>query len=317
MRFNKSNPSKNVIELKTTTKKLESKNLDYKYQLKDKMMKQITSKRVNTLFKRLNIPFVIEKVYPIEVVYGDVLRRLDFVGETVDGELINLEFQTNRVKTEDIERFGVYALLLRIIYEKQVHSVILLTPNITTENTIKYCINDKTSYEMFTTSLKDFNGEDIRSNLKKKIKNNEEFTEQDVMDFVLTPLMKIETNIVDFIRENVHLVKKVKASEEDLLFIESMLIMEIDNFVQDEELNRIIKGELRMKLSIIDEIVDDIWEEAREGVIAEGIEKGEKIGIEKNKIQVAKNMIKKGYSEDEVLEISGITNKQLLTLLKL
>ena len=54
-----------------------------------------------------------------------------------------------------------------------------------------------------------------------------------------------------------------------------------------------------MKLSIIDEIVDDILEE----------------GEEKNKIQVAKDMIKEGYSEEEILKISRITSKQLLTLL--
>ena len=65
MPFNKINPSKNVIEIKTKDKGLKSNNLDHKYHLKDKMMKQITSKRVNTLFKRLNVPFVIKKVYPI------------------------------------------------------------------------------------------------------------------------------------------------------------------------------------------------------------------------------------------------------------
>ena len=300
--------SKNIIEIKTISDDdLEFKPVDYKYHLKDKMMKQITAKRVNALFKRLDIPFVIQNVYPTEVVYGDVLRRLDFVGETVDGELINLEFQSNKVNDEDIERFGVYALLLRVIYKKHVHSVILLTPNITTENVIKYHINNETSYEMFTTSLKDFNGDEIRAGLKDKIKNNIEFNEEDVMDFVLTPLMKIDSNIEDFIRENVYLVKKIKATEKDILFMEAMLVMEIDNFVRDEELNRIIKGELRMKLSIIDEIVDDILEE--------GEEKGIVIGAEKTRIQVAKDMIKEGYSEEEILKISRITSKQLLTLL--
>lgn len=313
MAFNKINSSKNVIEIKSTNKNLKSSNLDHKYHLKDKMMKQITSKRVNALFKRLDIPFVIKNVYPIEVVYGDVLRRLDFVGETINGELINLEFQSNKVNQLDIESFGVYALLLRIIYEKQVHSVILLTPNITTENVIEYHINNKNSYEMFTASLKDFDGEEIRDKLKIKIKNNQKFTEQDVMDFVLTPLMKIDNSIVDFIRENVNLVKKIKASQEDILFMESMLLMEIDNFVQDNELNRRIKGELRMKLSIIDEIVDDIMNEG----IAEGRIEGIAEGIENTKLQVAKDMLKEGYSEEEILKISKITSKQLLTLLNI
>lgn len=170
---------------------------------------------------------------------------------------------------------------------------------------------------MFTASLKDFDGEEIRDNLKRKIENNQKFTEQEVMDFVLTPLMKIDENIVDFIRENVNLVKKIKASQEDILFVESMLLMEIDNFIQDNDLNRMIKGELRMKLSIIDEIVDDIMNEGiAEGRI-EGIVEGEERGIEKTKLQVAKDMLKEGYSKEEILKISKITSKQLLTLLNI
>ena len=54
-----------------------------------------------------------------------------------------------------------------------------ITPNITTENVIEYHINNKNSYEMFTASLKDFDGEEIRDKLKIKIKNNQKFTEQD------------------------------------------------------------------------------------------------------------------------------------------
>ena len=60
-----------------------------------------------------------------------------------------------------------------------------------------------------------------------------------------------------------------------------------------------------MKLSIIDEIVDDIMNEG----IAEG--------IENTKLQVAKDMLKEGYSEEEILKISKITSKQLLTLLNI
>ena len=64
-----------------------------------------------------------------------------------------------------------------------------------------------------------------------------------------------------------------------------------------------------MKLSIIDEIVDDIMNE--------GIAEGEERGIENTKLQVAKDMLKEGYSEEEILKISKITSKQLLTLLNI
>ncbi|MCQ2977814.1 MAG: hypothetical protein MJ232_07365, partial [archaeon] len=78
-----------------------------------------------------------------------------------------------------------------------------------------------------------------------------------------------------------------------------------------------IKGELRMKLSIIDEIVDDIMNEGiAEGRI-EGIAEGRIEGIENTKLQVAKDMLKEGYSEEEIIKISKITSKQLLTLLNI
>lgn len=68
-----------------------------------------------------------------------------------------------------------------------------------------------------------------------------------------------------------------------------------------------------MKLSIIDEIVDDIMNEG----IAEGRIEGIAEGIENTKLQVAKDMLKEGYSEEEILKISKITNKQLLNLLNI
>ena len=65
-----------------------------------------------------------------------------------------------------------------------------------------------------------------------------------------------------------------------------------------------------MKLSIIDEIVDDIMNEG----IEEGRIEGRIEGIENNKLQVAKDMLEEGYSEEEILKISKITSKQLMNL---
>lgn len=294
--FNKDDSSNFVIKLRTVdNNKIGFKYGKSRFQLMDKIMKQITNKRVNALFKRLGIPFIIKWGYPMEMVFGDILRRLDFVGETIDGDLINLEFQTTKVDDSDVERFGEYAMLLKLVYKKMVHSVVLLTPDILTEDEFMFDFNQKYNYGIVAVSLKDFNGEEIRNELIEKINNGIEFSEDDVMDFVLTPLMTIDTSIVEFIRENIYLVNKIKASEDDIQFIESMILLMINKYVQDDELNRIMKGELYMNFSIVDYIIDDI--------------------AENKSLQIADKMLKEGCSKEFILKMTSITEEQFSTLL--
>ncbi|SFF61476.1 Rpn family recombination-promoting nuclease/putative transposase [Thermoflexibacter ruber] len=47
-----------------------------------------------------------------------------------------------------------------------------------------------------------------------------------------------------------------------------------------------------------------------------GIEKGEKIGIEKEKIEIAKNMIRKGFDNETIAEVTGLSIEQIEALRK-
>ncbi|MDD2636054.1 MAG: hypothetical protein PHW82_11210 [Bacteroidales bacterium] len=42
-----------------------------------------------------------------------------------------------------------------------------------------------------------------------------------------------------------------------------------------------------------------------------GIKKGEKIGIEKNKLEMAKQMKMKGYSLNDIMELTGLTKTDI------
>ena len=265
----------------------------------------------------MKIPIKITKRLNNELIYDDLELRLDFLGLSETGELVNIEFQSTRLKSKDKERIGCYALITRIKEHNCVKSIIISTPKLVDNNTLNFYINNDTVFEIQICSLKDENGDKIQEELLKKIENNEVFNENDICDFILCPLMNINREIEDVIKVNVENIKKIKVSKEDQDFIESMMLLLINKFVLDDKKRDLLCEELKMKIKLIDEICDS---SIKEGIIKgkiEGKEEGRIEGKEETKMEVAKAMIKAKYSEDEILKISKITPKQLSTLLKL
>lgn len=74
-----------------------------------------------------------------------------------------------------------------------------------------------------------------------------------------------------------------------------MILLMINKYVQDDDLNRIMKGELYMNFSIVDYIIDDI--------------------AENKSLQIADKMLKEGCSKEFILKMTSITEEQFSTLL--
>ena len=86
--------------------------------------------------------------------------------------------------------------------------------------------------------------------------------------------------------------KKIKQSIEDGLFSKENKHIDIVDYIVD---------------GIAENIKDDVIDDLKNELIAEG--------VEENKLQVAKDMIKEGYSNEEILKISRLTEEQYLSLL--
>ena len=300
---NKSNSNVNINhEIKINSDKKSDK---FKHNLEDKLMKQLSERGINVLLKRLNIPIKIVKRLNTELILDNLELRLDFLGLTEDNQLVNIEFQSTKLKTKDKEKIGSYALLARIKEQKYIDSIIISTPHLVEKNSFNYHINKNCVFEIHQYNLKDEDGDKIQEKLVKKVENNEKFSEEDICDFILCPLMFTKRKIEDVIEINVNLLRKINTSSENLDFISSMMFLIISKFVNDNKKQEYLWRELKMKISLIDKICDTMFKE--------GIEKG----IENNKIEIAKDMIKKNYSEEEIISITKITKEQLLTLLKL
>lgn len=285
------------------------KSLSSKHNLEDKLMKQVSEKEINILLARLRIPIKIVKLLNTELIYKDIEKRTDFIGLTENNELINIEFQSTKLKKEDHERFGTYTLLTRIKQKKCSKTIVISTPQLNNQETLKYQINSESYLNINVYTLKDEDGDKLQNELINKIENKEEFKDKEVIEFILCILMSTKQRIPDLITKNLKYMGKIKTSKENKEFIESMMFLLISKFVTDENERKILWRELKMRIKLVDEIYES-------GKI-EGKEEGIKEGQEKEKIKIAKKLIKQNLTKEQIIKATNITEKQLLTLLKI
>lgn len=285
---------------------LNSKSLISMHNLEDKLMKQISKKEINILLERLGIPIKIAKRINGELIFGNIERRTDFLGLTENDELINIEFQSTPVNEEDIERFGEYASLIRIIEKKYTYPIVISTPQLNPCVDFDYFINKFTVLKIKVFTLKDENGDEVQKKLLNKIENKEEFDEKDIIDFVLSPLMSSKRRIEEVIQVNVNAIRKIKTSRKNIDFIESMTILEVNQFVNDEDERNFLRREINMRINLLREIYEDN--------LNEGIVIGEERGEFNAKRELALKLLNDDFEISYVSDLTGLTKNQVLSL---
>ncbi len=148
-------------------------------------------------------------------------------------------------------------------------------------------------------TLKNIQGDPIHKKIKEKIKNKIKLNKQDIIDLILIPFMETKRKASPILEENINLLNKIKADEEDKNFITSMLMLEIEKFIKDPNRKNRLKKVLQMKLKILQEIYED----------------GKKEQKELDSIETAKRMIKMGFSKEDILIISRISEENLKKLM--
>lgn len=202
------------------------------FRVEDKIFKQISKNGMNELLKRLKIPLKINQLFPEELNLGKIEKRADIIGLSENNELINIEFQSTKLTKKDIKRFWNYANIIRNIEEKCVETIIISTPN-NIKKSYYFKLNKKTKYEMKVYTLKNIQGDPIHKKIKAKIKNKIKLNKQDIIDLILIPFMETKRKASNILEENINLLNKIIADEEDKNFITSMLMLEIEKFIKD------------------------------------------------------------------------------------
>lgn len=232
---------------------------------------------------------------PTELVELDPkIYKTDMILE-LDHLIVLTEFQSTIVKTIDEKRYRLYTAL--VDYAKRNNKPLILIVISTAEKTkIKeYKINKDCVFTIPIVSLKDFDGDKIINNIENKIKNNQKITKHEMLNLALAPFMSSKKPLDKQIEKTVKTLDEVRKSmkcSSDFVFGIELLIVE--KFIKNERQHKKLTNILRDTMKIIDE-----WRQ-------EDYENGKQEGKEEEKINTAKNMLKKNYTIKQIAKITQL-----------
>ena len=241
---------------------------------------------------------------------GPSTSRIDFVGEAEkDGKTVSLivECQSKLPSDDDIKRFFQYVSSLRIFKNNNVVLFILCTKKASYDKK-EFIINDECIYTMHMVSLKDFKAREIFKNIEDKIKNNESITDEDIASLQVIVYTDTDESELEVLLKARKLIERI-AEYSEMSINEKSAIAYLFNVLSanmlDEDDATKFEEETYMLLNPMDRYCEAKGRR-------EGRRDGMKDGIKRGKRETAKNMLKKGFDMGEVMEITGLSEEEIL-----
>ena len=293
---------------------------DYGYNhYNDYAFKSILLDRTNGLLKFAEIPYNIKRMMISEVTnLGPSISRLDFVGEAEkDGNSISLilECQTKLPTDEDIKRFFQYVSSIRIFKDCNVELFILCVekPSHTKK---EFVLKDDCVYTMHVISLKVFKAKDIFKKLEDKLKNNEEITDEDIASLQLIVYTDFEESKLEILNKARKLFEDISDSLQLNINEKTAIIYLFDvlsaNMLDSSQYDEYVE-ENKMLLNPVERYMKEKGiEEGMEKGMEKGIEEGMEKGVVKGKLEDARRMLDKGFSLDDVVDVTGLSREVIL-----
>ena len=271
------------------------------HQYTDFVFKQTIQKYANGVLKFLGIPYKIHNIILSEIANkGPTLHRLDFAAETLkkDEEIcIILECQSRLPTDGDIERFFQYVSSLRTLKNKKIELYILCTKK-TIYSTREYELNDECIYTMNVISLKHIKAGEILKNIENKINSNKKITDKDIASLQLIAYTSYEKTTLEILTKASELVGRLKIDDN-----EKEGIFYILDVLSSNMLNETDKNTLMEKTKML----NPRYEYQRN----EGKKEGKIEGKIEGNIEIAQKLLQKGTNIEEIIEITGLTKKQI------
>lgn len=283
-------------------------------QLEDKVMKTAAQFFGEDLLPYLGIREKIRRVAPTEYIRLEA-RRLeeDFNFEMEDGSYRHLEFESDRVTTEDLRRFREYEAYLGMVCQAPVQTVVICSANVKRPKT--ELRNGESVYRVRTLYLKEKNGDRLLELLEKRERKGKRLGRKRLFPMLLTPLMAGESPIVERICRGVELLRSRQADvdRETRKKMETILYALAVKLLDAGELEK-VKEKIGMTL-------------LGEMLVADGMEKGLKEGVQLGRaeggimklISQIHRKIRKGLKPEEIadqLEEDPGTVRELCNLLE-
>jgi len=271
------------------------------YQNKDVLLKVLAENYKNKTLSAygLDLP-PIKELLPtnLPVIQVDE-KRTDNIFLLEDGRILILEYESDS-NQKNLLKYGHYAFRVSETYYGMADEIILAI--IYTGETIKApkdvhlgCIEIHTE-QVF---LSNFDGDKTYGDLKNKVINNVQLSNNDIMRFIILPLMR-KTDKQKRVEESVELAKLV-SDEKVQTFIIAGILTASDKFIDRDYSNR-IKEWLKMTK------ISQLYEEEKIEAVNEA--------VQKSKSEIAMNLLDNGVEISVIMKSTGLTRAEINRLCK-
>jgi predicted transposase/invertase (TIGR01784 family) len=238
----------------------------------------------------------IKAVIPTELPVLDVSEEnMDFVFLLEDQSLLHLEFQTTD-KADNLVRFLLYDARLYKKVKKFILTAVIYSGDIkTAEDRLK---TGSINYSVSNIYMNNMNGDIIYSELNDKIIKKENLSDKDKLNLIFLPLMKSRFDKNEMAIKAVELASKVENDDSRMLYIGAIV------GISDKFIDKGYVSKLKEVLKV-----------TRVGI--ELKKEGMQEGIKEGKLEDAKKMIMKGFSREDIIEITGLKKEEIEKLYEL
>ena len=218
------------------------------------------------------------------------LMRPDYIIK-IGNFIIMIEFESSRITTKKKKLFKLYIASYDYKKNDDDNKIIFLV--ISTKEKSKmseYSINDWDSFKFPILSLQDLDKEEIINNIETKIKNNDTYTNRELLELAITPILEDDRqSIINQFRETKEIMARVNYPNEEIKTSAYGVILMLSSMYFDEldPIRKEIQGDMMGKVDCV----------------MEAIENGKK----DNSIEIAVNFLKNSNDSLEMIsECTGL-----------
>ena len=266
----------------------------------DKAFKLQSIKHFESLCFNCGISIVFDHFINSELVDdGGTTYHMDIAFVDRRGFIAIVEFQSSVVTEDDVDRFMKYAVLTYLREGKNVHIYVISTVE-EQDRVIKRKWNLFNEFTIYIKSLKSIDGNKTLNRIKQKIKNNE-VNNEDIADLETIIFMKSDKSVVELLWEIATLVNCIENMDGNEIYdLKMFLEMYVRKFVDDE-----YEAEKLMELI---EMKKDLYHRTVDTIMSRGESKGE--------ARIINNLLKNGFTLDEICAMVNLEKNYVLNLLK-
>jgi predicted transposase/invertase (TIGR01784 family) len=268
--------------------------MDETYAQISKHAKDIIQKYTSGLFRNATLEFYgvktakIKELINVELPVVEVAKTsTDFIFLLEDDTYLHFEFQT-AYKKDDLIRFAMYDLRLYERDKRKMQTVVIYSSDVRkAEDSLNI---GSLTYAPLKVMMGEYDGNAIYASLEAKLKAGHELTDADMLNLIFLPLMRNDISKAKLAEKSIELANTIHDETKRNTCIASAFAFSL-KYLSDEEITRILEVLRMMSLDTAAAMLTDVAVE---------------VVTKKQAIEIAKKLIKKGLSLEDIADSTGL-----------